>query len=87
MKVEPGIKNKLLLTLLGDDKDRKFDIFVDDVLLATEEWKGGITGKFYDKIYPVPADSIKDKTSVKIKIAANYDKTAGRIFGVRILKD
>ena len=87
MKVSPGIANNLLLTLIGDDKDRKFDIFVDDVLLATQEWKGGVTSKFYDKIYPVPADLIKDKTSVKIKIAANYEKTAGRIFGVRILKD
>ncbi|MEP7256164.1 MAG: beta-L-arabinofuranosidase domain-containing protein [Ferruginibacter sp.] len=86
MKVQPGIKNKLLLTLLGDDKDRKFDIFVDDVLMATEEWKGGITGKFYDKIYPIPDDLVKNKTIIKIKIAANYRKTAGRIFGVRILK-
>ena len=86
MKVQPGIKNKLLLTLLGDDKDRKFDIFVDDVLIATEEWKGGITGKFYDRIYSIPDDLIKNKTTIKIKIAANYRKTAGRIFGVRILK-
>lgn len=86
MKVAPGISNNLLLTLIGDDKDRKFDIFVEDVLVATEDWKGGITSKFYDKIYPIPAALIKDKTSVKIKIAANYEKTAGRIFGVRILK-
>lgn len=51
MKVEGAVANSLLITLIGDDKDRKFDIFVDDVLLATEEWKGGITGKFYDRIY------------------------------------
>ncbi len=86
MKVQPGIINNLLLTLLGDDKDRKFDIFTDDVLLATENWKGGITGKFYDRIYIIPDELIKNKTSVKIKIAANYGKTAGRIFAVRILK-
>lgn len=86
MKVQPGTENILLFTLLGDDKDRKFDIFVNDVLLVTEEWKGGITGKFYDKIYKIPGKLIKDKTNVKIKIAANYGKTAGRIFGVRILK-
>lgn len=87
MKVTPGIANSLLLTMIGDDKDRKFDIFVDNVLLATQEWNGGITSKFYDKIYSIPAGILKDKTSVKIKIAANYEKTAGRIFGVRILKD
>jgi DUF1680 family protein len=87
MKTEPSIPSSLLLTLLGDDKDRKFDIFVDDVLLATEEWKGGITGKFYDRIYPIPSDLLKNKSTVKIKIAANYRRTAGRIFGVRIIKD
>lgn len=87
MKVQPGTANSLLLTLLGDDKDRKFDIFVDDVLLATEDWKGGITGKFYDRIYKIPNELINEKTTIKIKIAANYRKTAGRIFGVRIIKN
>lgn len=86
MKVQTGVTNKLLITLLGDDKDRKFDIFMDDELLATEEWKGGITGKFYDRIFTIPGAMIKNKIRVKIKIAANYGKTAGRIFGVRILK-
>lgn len=86
MKVQPGITNNLLITLLGDDKDRKFDIFADDVLIATETWKGGITGKFYDKIYAIPNELIKTKTTIKIKIAANHGRTAGRIFGVRILK-
>ncbi len=86
MKVQPGVINNLLLTLLGDDKDRKFDIFAEDTLLATEVWKGGITGKFYDKTYLIPNEIIKTKTVIKIKIAANYSKTAGRIFAVRILK-
>lgn len=87
MKVQPDIKNSLLLTLLGDDKDRKFDIFVDDILLATEDWKGGFTGKFYDRIYQIPNELINEKTTIKIKIAANYRKTAGRIFAVRIIKN
>ena len=87
MKLQPGIKQNLLLTLFGDDKNRKFDIFVDDKLIATEDWPGGITGKFYDRTYAIPADLIQNKTTIKVKIAANYNKTAGRIFGVRIIKD
>jgi hypothetical protein len=86
MKVQSGVANSLLITLIGDDKDRKFDIFVDDVLLATEDWKGGITGKFYDRIYKIPDELIKSKTNIKVKIAANYRRTAGRIFGARTLK-
>ena len=43
-------------------------------------------GDFDSNIYPIPAELLKNKTSIKIKIAANYKKTAGRIFGVRTIK-
>ncbi|MDP9230716.1 MAG: glycoside hydrolase family 127 protein [Bacteroidota bacterium] len=86
MKIEQGKNNSLLLIYIGDDKDRKFDILVDGVKLTTEEWNGGKTGKFYDKIYPIPANLVKDKTKITVSIEANYGKTAGRVFGVRIIK-
>lgn len=86
MKVIPGPANILLLTYIGDDKDRKFDVLVDGVKIAYVEWKGGTTGKFYDNEYVIPADIIGNKTSVTIKIDANHGRTAGRIFGCRILK-
>jgi uncharacterized protein len=86
MKVNPGASNILLLTYIGDDKDRKFDVLVDGVKIAYVEWDGGITGKFYDNEYVIPADIIGSKTSVRIKIDARYGRTAGRIFGCRILK-
>lgn len=86
MKVADGISNELLCTYLGDDKNRMFDILVDDVLLATQELTGGKTGKFYDIRYPIPAALISGKKQVTIKILANHNKTAGRIFGARILR-
>ncbi len=87
MKIAPGIKNILLLTYIGDDKNRKFDIIVEGVKLRTEEWNGGVTGKFYNKEYVLPDELIKDKKEVMVKIKANHGKTAGRIFGVRIIKE
>ncbi len=87
MKVDTSFKNSLLLTYIGDDKDRKFDIMVDGVKIATEEWKGGKTGKFYDVLYNIPAELINNKTKVTVRIEANYEKTAGRVFGARIIKD
>lgn len=87
MKVNPGAANILLLTYIGDDKDRKFDVLVDGVKIAYVEWNGGITGKFYDNEYVIPQDIIGNKTSVTIKIDANHGRTAGRIFGCRILKN
>lgn len=86
MKVRPGMANILLLTYIGDDKDRKFDVLVDGVKIAYVEWNGGTTGKFYDNEYVIPTDIIGDKTSVTVKIDANHGRTAGRIFGCRILK-
>jgi len=86
MKVDQVIGNILLLTYIGDDKDRKFDILVDGVKLATEEWKGGKTGKFYDVEYPIPEELIKGKSKITVRVEANYGKTAGRVFGVRIIK-
>jgi hypothetical protein len=86
MKTNKVIICNLLLTYIGDDKDRKFDILVEGVKIATEDWKGGKTGKFYDVEYHIPADLLKDKEKITVRIEANYTKTAGRVFGVRIVK-
>ncbi|MBE9463902.1 beta-L-arabinofuranosidase domain-containing protein [Dyadobacter subterraneus] len=86
MKVDPSLKNNLLLTYIGDDKNRKFDILVDGTVIRTVEWDGGETGKFYDFEYGIDPGLLKDKTLVRIGIEANYGKTAGRVFGVKIVK-
>ncbi len=85
INVKPGVPNILLCTYFGDDKNSTFDILIDDVKLVTVQWNGGETGKFYDKEYPIPAEMIKDKKNVTVKISANANKTAGRVFGCRIL--
>ena len=86
MKVDNSVKNNLLLKYIGDDKDRKFDILIEGTKIATEEWKGGQTGKFYEKEYPIPPELIIGKEKITVRVEANYGKTAGRVFGVRIIK-
>jgi len=86
MKVDPTTQNKLLLTYIGDDKNRKFDIVIDGTLIQTVAWDGGDTGKFYDQEYLIPRDLLANKTTVRVSIDAKHGKTAGRIFGVRIVK-
>ena len=78
--------NTLLLTYIGDDKDRIFDILIDGELLTTVEWKGGQTGRFYDQLYPLPEKFTKGKKSIIVKIDATKGKTAGRIFDVKTLR-
>jgi hypothetical protein len=58
MKVESGTANSLLLTYIGDDKDRKFDVTVEGKLIVTVAWDGGKSNKFYDVEYPIPAELI-----------------------------
>ena len=86
MKVA-SVKNQiLLLTYIGDDKDRKFDILVEGTNIATENWQGGLTGKFYDVEYKIPYELLVGKEKISVRIEANHGKTAGRVFGARILK-
>jgi hypothetical protein len=87
MKTRQGVSNNLMLTYIGDDKGRKFDVLVEGTKIATVDWAGGETGKFYDVIYPIPTDLIKDKTKIAVRIEANYNKTAGRIFECRIVRE
>lgn len=87
MKLDSSKQNQLLLTYIGDDKDRKFDIIVNDNKIATVDWQGGETGKFYDHIYPIPLNIAAKLTEVNVRIEANYGKTAGRIFGCRIIRN
>jgi hypothetical protein len=86
MKTQQISNCNLLLTYIGDDKDRKFDILVEGVKIATEEWKGGKTGKFYDVEYKIPEELLRGKEKVTVRIEANYGKTAGRVFGARIVR-
>mgnify|MGYP005608818239 FL=1 len=86
MTIDPKQANSLLLTYIGDDKDRKFDIKVDGQLIKTEELTGGKTGKFYDREYTIPAALVAGKTKITVRIESNYGKTAGRVFGVRVVR-
>lgn len=86
MRVEPDVHQSLLLTYLGDDKNRQFDILVDGVKLATVDWAGGATGRFYDIEYPLPKEHLAGKSAITVRIEANHGKTAGRVFGCRTIR-
>lgn len=77
------MRNQLVCTYLGDDKNREWDILIDGVLLTTVYWNEGKTGTFYDKAYDIPGSLISGKEMIMIKILANHGKTAGRLFGAR----
>lgn len=85
MKVDATTKS-LLCTYIGDDDNRSFDILIDDVKIASVELKKQTAGKFYDVEYPIPAELVKGKSKVVVRIQGTNNKTAGRVFGCRTMR-
>jgi uncharacterized protein len=87
MKVNPEIKNSLLCTYIGDDNNRAFNILIDGEKIATQELKNGKAGKFFDIAYPIPPALLQGKNKIEVRIQSINGKTAGRVFGCRIIKE
>jgi uncharacterized protein len=66
---------------------RKFDIYIDDQKLVTEDNTGRWNlSQFRDVFYPVPAELVKDKQTIRIKFQALPGNTAGAVYSVRLLR-
>ncbi|MDE6765895.1 MAG: hypothetical protein K2J52_06230, partial [Duncaniella sp.] len=66
--------------------NRKFDIFIDDQLIASEDtankWK---TDEFVEIEYEIPPHIVKDKQYITVKFSGERGQTAGGIFHVRLI--
>jgi len=87
MTVLADTPSSLLCTYIGDDANRAFDLLIDGVKIGTQELKGGAAGKFFDVTYPIPNELLKGKSKVVVKIQGLSGKTAGRVFGCRIIRN
>ncbi|MBN2611478.1 MAG: glycoside hydrolase family 127 protein [Bacteroidales bacterium] len=66
---------------------RKFDIFIDDEKLLTEDNTGvWNVSKFKDIIYPIPDSMVKGKSHIRVKFQALPGNTAGPVYIVRLLR-
>jgi DUF1680 family protein len=70
----------------GDGNGRVFDIYIDDQRIATERLKVQAAARTYTIDYPVPAELLKGKNQVTVRFKAQPGKTAGGLFGCRLLK-
>jgi DUF1680 family protein len=88
LKVGDGPGPRILhITYWGREQGaRKFDILVDDKLLATESL--GDTGKseFLSKEIALPVESLNGKAQITVKFQAYPGNSAGGVFGLRLLK-
>ncbi len=85
LKVLPGKSQELVLTYWGEDRGRHFDIVVDGQKLATEQLTAAHPGAFFDQVYSLSPESVRDREKITLKIQGS-DTWAGGVFGVRIMK-
>ncbi len=72
---------------VGEWKTHEFDIFVDDILLASVNNTGKYRiSEFKYETFPIPADILRDKTEIRVKFVAKPGKQVGEIYGVRLVK-
>jgi len=87
MKVLPDQPLSLLCSYWGSDKGgRSFEILIDGEKIATQTLEDNKPTEFFDVEYPLPAALTKGKESVTAKFQALPGKTAGGVFGCKILR-
>ncbi len=70
----------------GEGGNRRFDILVEDKVIASPSLGRQAPGKFYDVEYPIPPELLQGRDKVTIKFQAKPDNTAGGIFRCALLR-
>ncbi len=67
--------------------NRKFDIYIDDEKLVTEDNTGKWNqSKFQDIVYTIPDTMIKGKEKVRVKFQGLPGNTAGAVYYIRLIR-
>lgn len=87
MKCDPLAPLELHSTYYGSDGgNRKFDILVDGVKIATEHLKGEKPREFVVHVYPIPQELTKGKESITVRFQAHPGNIAGGSYGCKLVK-
>lgn len=88
MKIDPNTANTLINTYWGtDNRDRIFDILIDNVKLTTEDLNKYKENRFYNIHYEIPIELTKGKSKIRVKFLPKKENSAGPIYGSRMVKD
>ena len=79
---------KLRITYFGGDRNRTFDIYLNNILLKTVSLDGSAGDKFFDVDYPIPETLVKNSLDnvLIVKFVAHQASVAGGIYYIRLLK-
>ncbi|UJH90804.1 glycoside hydrolase family 127 protein [Antarcticibacterium sp. 1MA-6-2] len=78
---------KLQITYYGKDSGRQFSIYINEKILAEENFQGEEGDLFFSKEYKLPEDlDHKDREKIIIRFEANPGSRTAGIYDVRLLK-
>lgn len=88
LKNEDKEVSVLRVTYYGLDKDRNFDILINDELVATVRLDGTEGDRFFTVDYPIPPELVEDApdNTLVTKFEAHEGSIAGGIYHVRLLR-
>jgi hypothetical protein len=86
MKVDPKRPMSLYCTYWGNDSaGRRFDILINDTVIATQTLEFNDPGHFFDVEYKIPENLTVGQSAVSVTFQAYPRKTAGGIYGCQML--
>ncbi len=74
----------LQATYWGEERNRRFNILVDGVIVAKEKLDADSPGEFFDKDYPIPTTLTVGKSTIRVRFEPELGASAGPAFGVRL---
>jgi uncharacterized protein len=77
----------LRITYNGQERDRNFDILINDVLISSVELKGEQGNSFFDVQYEIPENLWSSNDKLTIKFQAHQNSSTASIFYIRLLRD
>ena len=86
LKVLPNGPQQLRVAYWGSDGGREFDILVDGAKIAVQKLESKCPNKLFDVLYTIPAELLKNRTTVTVRFQAKPNGMAGGVFGCRIVK-
>lgn len=87
MKTAPEKAQQLQVTYWGSDAgNREFDILIDGEKIAAQRLENNRPNEFYEEIYPLPASLVAGKEKIAVRFQAHRGKTAGGVYGVRLVQ-
>lgn len=87
LKTDPAKPMSLCCTYWGNDNTgRRFNVLVNDKVIATQKLEFNDPGRFFHVEYPIPENLTRGQTNVTVIFQAYPRNTAGGLYGCQMLK-